>query len=171
MDELQKLFDEALSKVTREIQFDLVRKKFKEAGVSITDEQIRQVLRTESEGVLNLELEDEQLTPDSEAHTWQLKIDFAEAELEELLGRLPAAMEEFYRQSVPEVASIIEEQLLRDNKKTVRNIRSDAKGLLSGYTQHGKNRLNYFICISRYVMKLQLTSISFIDPPLQKTTI
>jgi hypothetical protein len=57
-----------------------------------------------------------------------LKIDFANAELEELLGRLPAAMEEFYRQTVPEVASIIEEQLLRDKKKTVRNIRSDAKG-------------------------------------------
>lgn len=144
MDELQKLFDAALAKVTREIQFDLVRKKFKEAGVSITDEQIKQVLGTESEGVFKLELEDEQLTPDSEAHTGQLKIDFADAEFEELLGRIPGAMDEFYRKTVPEVASIIEEQLIKDKKKTVRNIRSDAKGFAERLYTTWKEPLELF---------------------------
>ena len=74
MNKLQKIFDEALKATARQIKYDLILKKFQEAGISLTDEQLEEVLKRKTRGAFTLELDDEQVANNEKARNGNLQI-------------------------------------------------------------------------------------------------
>lgn len=122
MNRLQKLFNATLKDSVRAIQFDLIRTKFRDSGVTLKDEQIEEILSQSSDGNYTLNVEDEQVDPAVLTRDEQglVHVDISvDQEVKAILERLPSETETLILQSVDNMAKIIRRQLNRELKPRI----------------------------------------------------
>jgi hypothetical protein len=131
MNRLQKLFNATLKDSVRAIQFDLIRTKFRDAGVSLRDEQIEEILSQSSDGNYTLNVEDEQvdavvLTRDK---LGLVHVDVSlDQEVTAILERLLSETETLILDSVDNMAKIIRTQLNRELRPRIVELKKNRVG-------------------------------------------
>ena len=95
MNKLQRIFNRALKDTSEALTHQLVRQKFDEAGVSLTDQQVTEIVEQLKEGQLTFKLKDNQLnTSDFPAPPTKLQIQFKGDELNEVFSQIPNIVED-----------------------------------------------------------------------------
>ncbi len=94
MNKLQRAFDKALAAALPEIKSQIVRKKFRESGVTLTPEQALHFFDDLKSGKFTLDVEDEQVDrsvlPEGSEH---IKIEFTGHEADEIISQMPEVVE------------------------------------------------------------------------------
>lgn len=132
MDSFQQLFDSVLKKQIRTVQGDVIRRSFGKAGIDLSDQQLTNLLeRLESTDDLSIELQDEQVLGSKIALPGSLpktiKIEFSDAEADEIVNRFSSALSEAIPATVEESADIFVQELRRKLRSRVRAGLKDRK--------------------------------------------
>ena len=132
MDSFQQLFDSVLKKQIRTVQGDVIRRSFGKVGIDLSDQQLTDLLeRLESTDDLGIELEDEQVLGSKIALPGSLpktiKIEFSDAEADEIVNRFSSALSEAIPATVEESANIFVQELRRRLRSRVKAGLKDRK--------------------------------------------
>src|SRR6185503_264527 len=141
MDTLQQLFDSFIDEKTKQVQRDLLRKKFSNLGVNLRDEQITEMLENSSEGMIDVELDDSQLRGSKidlkDYLEGRICVEFSEAELDDATKDFSPILSDAIPTIVEECANLF----LNELRKT---LRSHVKSLVRERKQFGKKRERFW---------------------------
>jgi hypothetical protein len=127
MNKLQKIFDKVIESQIQEMKADLVRKKFQERGITLTEKQLRTIVRQLNQETFTVELDDEQLENAPEVIQSGLNLELSDDEIKKIVDEFSTALMKAIPASVDETADLILTDLNRRSGKEVKQIRGERK--------------------------------------------
>jgi hypothetical protein len=125
---LQKMFDAALEKSIDQIKRGLIRKKFQELGITLSEKQLKKIIAQAGKETFTVDLEDAQLagSPFAEHIAKNgIKLEIPEEDIKEITNEFSAALEQAIPASVQASADAMLKALKRRARAQVNTIRSD----------------------------------------------
>lgn len=128
MDTLQKTFEAALDKHIEEIKANLIRKKFQDYGITLTDNQVS-AIAGHADGDYTLDLDDTQLEPALIATGSRIPdkitIDYSDDDIQAVTSQFSSILSEVIPTVVDKSANLILQELQKTSASELSAIRKD----------------------------------------------
>lgn len=155
MDTLQKLFDAELENSSDAIMARLVRKKFEEFGIKLSEDQVSTVVTNLGAGEYSFELDDAQLETEERSLKKKIDnitIDFSDDDIQDAVGHFSGVLSSLIPDLVRVGAETLRHELGKTAASQVRSLKKDRRNFEARLDSHWGNTfelLDIYLAIAK----------------------